>query len=218
MTPYDLERTQRAIKNILASLGLSGFENVPLILELFSNFISMNQFSMANGSVIGRKSDGSGPVEELTNDELRGFLGIEVDPKVKFTAEGGVAVKLVNKTGANSIKGYCVTAGSADNSVILVAIDVPNCIGVFYESGIPDGSDAWVVVSGIADVYFWNAPTRGYLARTGLTSDTGEISGQALSESVPTTPFAVDKHFCEIGHVLETKGTSGLAKIIMHFN
>jgi hypothetical protein len=74
------------------------------------------------------------------------------------------------------------------------------------------------VVSGIADVYFWGNTVRGHLARTGIASDTGEVSGQALSEAVPESPFATDKHFCEIGHVIESRTGAGLAKIIMHFN
>lgn len=215
MNTYDQQRTQRSILNILTSLGL---EDINLLLELFSNFILLSQTTLANGSFLGRKVSGIGPVDEVTLDEVKTFLDIELDPKVKFTAEGGLAVKLMNKTGSPSIKGYCVTPGSADSSVVLVPIGEPDCIGVFYESGIVDGSEVWVVVSGIAEVYFWNAPTIGHLARTGLASDTGEISGQALSEAIPTTPFAVDKHFCEIGHVLETKIASGLAKTVLHFN
>jgi len=99
-----------------------------------------------------------------------------------------------------------------------VPIDAPSCIGVFYEDGIADGSLAWIVVSGIADVYYWGSTTRGQLARTGLTTDTGEVSGQALSEAIPSAPFATDKHFCEIGHVLETRSGAGLAKTLLHFN
>jgi hypothetical protein len=138
--------------------------------------------------------------------------------KAKITTEGGLAIKLTNKTGAPSVKGYCATAGSVNNSVILVPIDTPNCIGIFYESGIADSAEAWIVISGIADVYFWGSTTAGYLARTGLTSDTGEVSGNAISEAVPTSPFATDKHFCEIGHCLETRTGAGLAKVNLHFN
>lgn len=139
--------------------------------------------------------------------------------KSKVTDIGGFAIKLINKTGAASIKGYCVTPGSSVNSsVVLVAIGVPNCIGVFLESGIADGAEAWVVISGIAEVYFWGSTTRGHLARTGLAADTGEISGQALSEAIPTSPFSDDKHFCEIGHVLESRTGAGLAKVNLHFN
>lgn len=137
---------------------------------------------------------------------------------IKFTPEGGLAVRYINKTGAPSVKGYCVTSGGGNNSVVLVPVNVPNCIGVFYENGISDGQLTWVVISGIADVYFWDSTTAGQLARTGLTADTGEVSGQALSEAVPTAPFATDKHFCEIGHVLESRTGAGLAKVNLHFN
>lgn len=139
--------------------------------------------------------------------------------KLFFTPEGGIAIKLINKTGANSIKGYCVTNDDGQNNAVkLVPINVPDCIGIFYESGVSDGQETWIVVSGIADVYFWGSTTLSHLARTGLTADTGEVSGQALSEAVPTSPFANDKHFCEIGHVLEARTGAGLAKCVLHFN
>jgi hypothetical protein len=142
-----------------------------------------------------------------------------ISPKTGLTKDGGLAVKLTNKTGSDSVRGYCVTSTSAaDNAVALVPVGVPNCIGVFLESGVADGEEAWVVVSGVAEVYFWDSTTRGQLARTGIASDTGEISGQALSEAIPEAPFATDKHFCEIGHVLETRTGAGLAKCVLHFN
>lgn len=138
---------------------------------------------------------------------------------VKFTTDGGIAIKKTNKTGGASVKGYCVTADdSANNAVKLVPVGDPDCIGVFLESDIADGSEAWIVVSGIADVYFWGSTTRGQLARTGIAADTGEVAGQALSEAIPTSPFATDKHFCEVGHVLETRTGAGLAKCVLHFN
>jgi hypothetical protein len=139
--------------------------------------------------------------------------------RVKFTDEGGLAVQYLNKTGADSIKGYCVTASDATaDAVKLVPIQVPNCIGVFLDSGVPDGELAWVVISGRAYVYFWGDAVKGYLARTGLTADTGEVAGQALSEAMPESPFDVDKHFCEIGHCLEARTGAGLALVNLHFN
>jgi len=159
------------------------------------------------------------------NDQLKVYYNSswqvvnQLNGNAIFTPEGGLAVQLTNETGSNSVKGYCVTSDSSNNeSVILVPIDAPSCIGVFYEDGIADGSLAWIVVSGIADVYYWGSTTRGQLARTGLTTDTGEVSGQALSEAIPSAPFATDKHFCEIGHVLETRSGAGLAKTLLHFN
>lgn len=138
---------------------------------------------------------------------------------VMFTSEGGLAILLTNKTGAASVKGNCVTPNEGQNNTVkLVPVNVPNCIGVFYESGIADGMKAWIVIAGIADVYFSGSATRGHLARTGLTADVGEVAGQALSEAFPAAPFLVDKHFCEIGHVLETRNGAGLAKVVLHFN
>ena len=142
-----------------------------------------------------------------------------ISEKIKLTKDGGMAVLLINKTGATSIKGYCVTnSDSTADAVKLVVINEPNAIGVFQDSGVADGEHAWVIISGIADVYFWGSTTLGHMARTGMTADTGEISGQAISEATPTSPFSVDKHFCEVGHVLEARTGAGLAKCILHFN
>lgn len=139
--------------------------------------------------------------------------------RVMFTAEGGLAVKMTNKTGAASVKGEVVTTGSTvDNSVIKVIVDVPNPIGVFYESGVADGAEAWVVVSGIAEVYFIGSTTRGQFARGFITGDAGYVAGQALAEAVPTAPFATDKHFYEVGHILASRTGAGLAKTVLHFN
>jgi hypothetical protein len=151
---------------------------------------------------------------------MKHIWGSEVGgARMKFTADGGLAILLVNKTGAASIKGYCVTAASTGTDhVDVVPIGVPNPIGVFLDSGVPDGQNAWVVVSGRAYVYFWDSTVRGYLARTGIAADTGEVAGQALSEAIPTSPFDVDKHFCEIGHCLETRTGAGLALVDLHFN
>lgn len=140
--------------------------------------------------------------------------------KIAFTDEGGLAIRLINGTGADSVKGTTIHATSTDLTVEKSAVNIPDTFGVIYEDDIPNGSEMWVVVSGIADVLFSNAPTSGYLARTPLNADdTGvKVAGKALSEAFPTSPFADDKHFCEIGHILETKAEAGLAKVNLHFN
>ena len=172
----------------------------------------------------------------MTPQELQDAFGIAEEsgaipesaetPKNKITEEGGVAILMTNKTGATSVKGNTVdvyTATAIDNAVRLTLQNIPDCIGVFLESGVADGSEAWVVISGIADVYYWGSTVRGYMSRTGLTADTGEVAGQATAEVVPTSPFSVDKHFCEIGHCIETVaagggGTHVLARCLLHFN
>jgi len=143
----------------------------------------------------------------------------EVGRKVAFTAEGGLAIKLTNRTGGASVKGYCVSASPTyNNAVRLTPVNNPDCIGVFYETGVADGSEAWVVVIGIADVYFFGSTTRGYFCRIGVTADTGEADGQAIAEAVPSSPLATDKHFQEIGHCIESRTGAGLAKCVLHFN
>jgi hypothetical protein len=138
--------------------------------------------------------------------------------KAKITDVGGFAVKYINKTGAASIKGYCVTTGSANDSVILTPIGVPNGIGVFLDSGVADGAEAWVVTKGKAYGYFNGSTTFGYLARTPIAADAGGVAGQLISEAIPTSPFATDKHFCEMGHLAETRTGAGLALFEVHQN
>lgn len=142
--------------------------------------------------------------------------------KVRFTPEGGIAILLTNKTGANTVKGEVVTpSGTTTSAVKLIIKDYPDPIGAFYESGIADGQEAWVVVAGIADVYFVASTTMGYVARGFLTADGASyVPGQALNEAVPTGSPAVvtEKHFYEIGHLLETRVGAGLAKVVLHFN
>jgi hypothetical protein len=172
-----------------------------------------------NGAYLGhvlRISRSTGNFGVVTTNPTAQF---SVSEKVGMSADGGVMVKLTNKTGANSVKGEVVHANSAqNNSVVKIVVDVPDPIGVFYESGVADGAEAWVVVSGIADVYFVGDTTRGHMARGFITGDAGYVTGQALSEAVPGAPFATNKHFYEIGHVLESRTGAGLAKCVLHFN
>ena len=144
---------------------------------------------------------------------------VVMSQKVMLTPEGGIAVKMINKTGADTVKGMVVTTSrSADMGVQLITINVPDPIGVFYESGIADGQEAWVVISGIADVMFVDSTTRGYLVRGFITGEATYEPGKALAEAVPTSPFASDKHFYEVGHLLESRTGPGLAKVVLHFN
>jgi len=137
----------------------------------------------------------------------------------KMNSDGGYMVRMTNRTGGTSVKGEVVCASSSYNSAVAKIVqNVPDPIGCFYESGIADGAEAWVVVSGRAQVYFIGNTTHGHLARGFVTSDSGYVTGQALSEAVPSSPFATDKHFYEIGHVIESRTGAGLAWTMLHFN
>jgi len=135
------------------------------------------------------------------------------------TPEGGRAIKIVNRTGAASVKGYMVhPSPSYDTSCTLSIVDVPDPIGIIYEAGVADGSEMWVVTNGYADVYFIGNATRGHIARGFVTGDAGYVAGQVLSEAVPSAPFATDKHFYEIGHVVQSRTGAGLARCVLHQN
>ncbi len=131
-----------------------------------------------------------------------------------LTDDGGVAVYLT--AGENLMRGNVVHI-TATNTVSKIAQDVPDPIGAVYQDAL-SGAGVWVVVSGVAYVYFTDSTTAGYLARGFVGADAGFVAGQAKSEAVPTSPFATDKHFYEIGHVLETRTGAGLAKCVLHFN
>lgn len=137
---------------------------------------------------------------------------------VETTPEGGMAYWMVNKTGAASVKGNLIEPSTAvDEGVQILSIDEPDPIGIIYDAGVADGGMIRVVFSGKAEVLFSNTPIRHNFARNPIAAD-GGTNGQAISEALPSPPFSTDKHFLEIGHILETKGAPGLALVNLHFN
>jgi hypothetical protein len=138
--------------------------------------------------------------------------------RAKFTPEGGLAVLLTNKTGAASVKGTVVTTGAVvDNSFEVQAAEY-EAAGIVYDSGVADGSDCWVVVSGIAEVLMKDgvAPIRGDWCKCADTDGRAE----ATVPPVGIGALTVSEHFKEVGHCLESKaaGTDVLAKVLLHFN
>lgn len=91
-------------------------------------------------------------------------------------------------------------------------------IGVVYEAGIADGASMWVVIAGQADVLLEDgtAATRGNLA---IASDVDGRADCSVANPGVGLP-AVDVHFKEIGHCLQTvtAGTNKLARCTLHFN
>lgn len=146
------------------------------------------------------------------------------DARTMMNEEGGYMVRVYNRTGAASVKGTLVSASDAYNySVRLTPVGGLDSVGVVYEDGIADGSYVWVVTGGRAQVRFGNATTLGYFARMSISTDSGyPAAGFAFCEAAPSTPFATDNHFREVGHVNEqisAPGTSGaLAWCFVHFN
>ena len=139
---------------------------------------------------------------------------------IKFTAEGGVAYKMINKTGSASVKGSIVTVNSALADSVKLQVNEFDAIGVMYEDGIADGQYCWVVKNGKADVLLKDG-TASTIGNWVISADT---DGRAdASQPTPTpnnTTGEHTTHFKEIGHCLETKGagTDVLARITLHFN
>lgn len=135
-----------------------------------------------------------------------------------ISPEGGVCARMINKTGGASVKGTLVQPASVANGFSLCTVGDPDIIGIVYDEGIAADGQCWVVTSGIADVFFVGNTTIRYLARMCASGDSGAANGKAIAETAPTSPFATDKHFQEIGHVIEARTGAGLAKCVVHFN
>jgi len=144
--------------------------------------------------------------------------------KCRMTPIGGYAVKLTNRTGGSSVAGRLVrTSTSYDDAVDYTAADGDDCIGVFLDTGVSNGSEAWVVIAGIADVALETntGSTHGNWVRTS-TTEAGYADATLSAPPGGGIPEH-DSHFDEIGHCTETvsaggAGTHVLARCILHFN
>ena len=150
-------------------------------------------------------------------------LPLDVKAIAGITAIGGYAIKLTNTTGANTIAGQVVMADPGTNDAVVICDgattadsgDIP--IGVFLDSGVADDAEAWVVVSGIADVAIEDnvAAVRGYWIGASADED-----GYA---DIVDHPKNAPDHFHEMGHCIESVAAGGggthiLARCVLHFN
>lgn len=143
---------------------------------------------------------------------------VKMSEEVQMTQEGGLAVKMINKTGAPSIKGYLVKISpTVDNGAEYTIDDDLNWVGVVYEAGVIDGNEMWVVIEGKAEVYYGTAVNRGTFSRVPAAGE-AIASGQALNEPFPAPPFVGVKHFQEVGHPLVSIVGPGLALTLLHKN
>ncbi|MDD2230715.1 MAG: hypothetical protein PHY48_15115, partial [Candidatus Cloacimonetes bacterium] len=103
-----------------------------------------------------------------------------------------------------------------DNAVNYEEVSGTMPVGVFYESGIANGEDAWVVISGTADVLLEN-----------ITTNSPIVRGGALVVS-PTTAGRADWHTNVAALITEKQigytqynsasGTDRLARAVLHWN
>ncbi len=173
--------------------------------QVFAQNNITNKFG-AGGAYRVVKSDGSTAV--FTIQESTGFAQAS---RMGFTPEGGLVMKLPNRTGAVSVKGTIVVSDtSADNGFMTAPASSDFPFGIVYEDGVANGSDCWVVVAGVADVLMKasTAATRAYVTKV------SDSAGRAVTESSPGS-----NHDKEIGHSLESKagGANVLIKVVLHF-
>ncbi len=140
-------------------------------------------------------------------------LPLDVKAKSGHSATGGFCIKLTNKTGGNTVAGELVkvyTATAIDDAFATQDANGDNTIGVVLEAGKSDGSEAWIVVSGIADVLMDSGGSaRGDRIISSATAGSGDVWNVG---------GAVATHFLEIGHCIETRTGAGLARCVLHFN
>ena len=139
----------------------------------------------------------------------------QADIIAHLTPEGGLALRLTNKTGVASVKGTIVEAHAAtDNAFRVCDANSLEMFGIVYEDGIADGAECLVVVGGRVQVLLKDATasTRNFWVRV------SDVAGRA--DATTASPPATPTHFYEIGHCIESKGadTDVLAFIILHFN
>lgn len=134
-----------------------------------------------------------------------------------LTEEKGIQTKIINKTGAASVKGCLVTASKSYDMAVELQTNEFDTIGIIAESGIEDGVEVWIWKNGSICQVLANdndAATRGFLAIADATN------GRATFIEVPNTNPVQAEHFKEIGHVLESKagGVNVLVLCEIHFN
>lgn len=137
---------------------------------------------------------------------------------IAITSEGGLAICLINKTGAPSVKGSLVSPGTVVDSSFVLQTDEFDAFGVVYDNNVADGDQCLVVVSGIAEVLLKDSTSavRGYWAKASATDGRAEVTTGPSGLGA----LSASEHFREIGHCIESKnsGTNVLAKIVLHFN
>ena len=158
-----------------------------------------------NSPVITALTSGNVGIDTATPTQL-----FSVKEKACMTAIGGIGIKLTNRTGVNSIKGNTVIAHTTINDAVAAGgISELQVLGVFLESGVSNGSEAWVVVSGIADVHMdANAVVRGDRIVSSATAGLG-VANNAPSVAV---------HFQEIGHCIQSGAANSTVRCVLHPN
>ncbi len=196
----------------LTWLGNADADSVRFRMDVGSTFFGIDTSNGAYDIRLGTPASDYTQISSVGNITQVGTGRTLESEKYKLTAIGGFAIRLTNKTGSNTVQGQIVKPDTAnEDAVILIVASDQEIIGVFLDAGVADGSEAWVVVSGIADVL---------IDAGGCTRGDRLISSSATVASAEfwNVGGAVATHFQELGHCIETRVGAGLARGILHFN
>ena len=145
---------------------------------------------------------------------------VETWAPMVITPLGGIAIRIINKTGVASVKGTLVSYSAAvDNAFVLSAINEDQAIGIVYEVGVADGGLCWTIILGCAEVLLENT-TAGTHGNWVFASGTVGRADATLAAPPAGGVAQLDQHMQEIGHCLENVvgGTDVLCKIKTQFN
>lgn len=132
--------------------------------------------------------------------------------------ERGFLIKMINRTGASSVKGLLVSLSTTADREAIKQANEYDTIGVIEEAGVAEGSEMWVWMNGsVCQVMLKDGVgvTRGDIL---LAADT---DGRAISAANPGSGLpATDTHFKECGHVMASQsgGTNQVVLAMLHFN
>ena len=134
------------------------------------------------------------------------------------TNERGYLVKLVNRTGASSVKGTLVSASTTADREVIKQTNEYDTLGVIQEAGVAEGSEMWVwMIGSICQVLMKDTVS----AVRGDNLVAADTDGRANDVANPGGGLpGTDTHFKECGHFMESKssGTDVLALAMLHFN
>ena len=130
-------------------------------------------------------------------------------PRMRFTKEGGFAVSFINKTGANTIKGEAVQVSVDKNEAMTIASNPYVVQGFWYESGVPDGKYAYVVILGIAQALLKDGTSTNRAHWCRLSDTPGRIDG---TQELPGYELVGDA----LAYITGSTGSGALSDTAVH--
>ena len=147
-------------------------------------------------------------------EDIEQWLKQFADSFIGLTNAGhiGIGNKMINKTGAPSVKGTILEAHTDDFSCKVADASSNHAIGIMYPDGVADGEPVLVIKGMNADVLLKDAT----LSTAGNWCKTSDVAGRM--DATGGSPAAAPTHFLEIGHCEQTKAadTDVLAEIDVH--